>query len=273
MAKRKPKRAEQELNAEILIGFVNSFNFNDKDTEIALGGHPTPGRLYQLIKDDIYGYRLHIGPENNPAGMSGILLGEDLVGEYDNKWSYDISIVTKENFLNFSINEEDATKMGEWFSTGNDELKKVIEQPVNLISQSETGELTELGDLASIILDDNPQQGKMVTDVSNKDIRYSKFSDDLNTIMEKDTELFDCIVDLVSYLRTTYGDKYEATTRPNIGRDFLLGSQSGDTACFNSIKYLQRYCTVGFEKSNNPKDLYKAVHYILFELQRRSKNA
>ncbi len=40
----------------------------------------------------------------------------------------------------------------------------------------------------------------------------------------------------------------------------------------NALKYIDRFMTTGFEKSRNPKDLLKAIHYILFELVNHSKN-
>ena len=40
----------------------------------------------------------------------------------------------------------------------------------------------------------------------------------------------------------------------------------------NATKYISRYFTANFEKSGNRKDLFKAVHYLLFEIMRISKN-
>jgi hypothetical protein len=199
--------------------------------------------------------------------MEGILLGESLVGDYDGKWAFNVSVVNQENFLDFHIHEEDTVKMGEWFETGNAELKERLDKPVTLVASDHDGNFIH-ADVEAMA----EMPGAAVGNFIHDDLKFTEFSDNLNTIMAKDKELFDTIVDLVAYLTTTYSDKYESTQRANIARDFLLGSTSGDTACFNSIKYLQRYCTVGFEKSNNKKDLMKAIHYVLFELQRRQRN-
>ena len=267
MAK-KQKKAATELNIEILVGFVNSFNFNDKQAEQALDGHPRPGRLYQVIKDDQYGYRIHIGADNTPSNMAGILLGESLVGEHDDKWSFDVAIVTKENFLNFSIHEEDTIKLGEWFETDNKELRETLGQPVKVVASDKEGNFIEFPD-QSLPAEISAMMAKFE---SSREDKYHKFTNDLSGIESKDPELFNIIVDVVSYLATTYGDKYEASGKVNMGKEFLLSSASSDTAIFNSLKYLQRYCTVGFEKSQNKKDLMKAIHYTLFELQRRQRN-
>ena len=42
--------------------------------------------------------------------------------------------------------------------------------------------------------------------------------------------------------------------------------------CGNAAKYLSRYMTEGFPKSNNPDDIKKAIHYLLFELKRLDIN-
>lgn len=263
----KKKKPQTELNLEILVGFVNSFNFKDKEVEQALGGHPKPGRLYQVIKDSVYGHRLHIGAGNNPAGMEGILLGDSLVGDHDGKWEFDVSIVDKENFFNFNIHEDDTVKLGEWFETENKDLKESLSKPVAVVSQDQAGNFIELPAPEDFALQ-RPE--KVYPQPDEK--RYMEFADNINKISDKDPELYENLIDLIAYLSTTYGDKYESSGRPNIAKEFLLTSDSPDATIFNSMKYMQRYCTTGFEKSRNIKDLYKAVHYVLFELQRNKRN-
>lgn len=72
-----------------------------------------------------------------------------------------------------------------------------------------------------------------------------------------------CVID------NSLGDKYEADF-PEVdlhGLKFMsphgLGFNVG-----NAAKYLKRYMTDGFEKSRNPEDLSKAIHYLLFEIAR-----
>jgi hypothetical protein len=83
--------------------------------------------------------------------------------------------------------------------------------------------------------------------------------------------LFDTIIDVLEYLASTYGDKYESKEMPNIGKIIVTESATlGKGAnVFNMIKYAQRYGTTGFDKSENPKDLMKVIHYSMFELQRK----
>jgi len=265
---RKKKEPQPELNTEILIGFVNSFSFNDPKSEEALGGHPKPGRVYQVIKDNYYGYRVHVGAENNPSGMSGVLLGSELVGDHDGKWVFDISLLTKENFLNFNVHEEDTEKLLNWFQTDNKQLRETLEQPVHIVAADEDGKFVDP-------FEANKELSQMVAEFEATELsddRYNQFVESINTIKEKDIDFFDRMCDVINYFASTYSDKYEATSRGTMAKNFMLFSDSPDVAIFNSFKYLQRYCTTGFEKSRNTKDLYKAVHYILFELQRNHKN-
>lgn len=88
-------------------------------------------------------------------------------------------------------------------------------------------------------------------------------------IEEKDPAFAAEIKNMVGYLASTYQDKYQCSEvrnegiiySPRNGKGFNIG---------NAVKYLSRYLTTGFEKSENPKDLQKAIHYCLFELTRKS---
>lgn len=276
---RKRKDSQPELNTEILIGFVNSFKFMDQVAEKALNGHPKEGRLYQIVKDDYYGYRVHIGSDTNESSMNGILLGDDLSGSHDNKWDFDIEIVTKQNFLNFNICEEDTKKLQVWFETDNKDLKDVLGQPVHLVSSTESGEFMTLDDEGNLEKYSPEEFAEALEAVAKEEIQdqdaieFADFTIALNDILFKDREFFRALADVISYLGSTYGDKYEDKKTPNVSKQMLLNSDSSDVALFNTLKYIQRYSTSGYAKSKNIQDLYKALHYILFELQRRKRNA
>lgn len=113
--------------------------------------------------------------------------------------------------------------------------------------------------------------------LEGKDINTQEFITDLavsiSKIWEKDPEFANVLADLINYLKSTYSDKYEFSPMGNpsmeISKDPKLGKGAN---MFNAIKYLQRYCTEGFDKSNNPKDLIKSIHYIIFQLVNHNKN-
>jgi hypothetical protein len=91
----------------------------------------------------------------------------------------------------------------------------------------------------------------------------------LDRILDKDPAMFDAIGHLSEYLASTYDDKYANSElrnegiiySPNLGKGFNAGT---------AAKYLSRYITTGFSKSENPSDLIKAIHYSLFEFIRKT---
>ena len=266
MAKKK-KTQEPEVKHEILIGYVSEFEFNDPVAEETLNGHPFVGRVYQIIKEEIFGYRLHIGVENTKENqMAGILLGNTLHGDHIGKWKFKIDIITKDNFIDFDITQEDAEKLSLWFNTDNKDLREVLDKPVSAVATDPHGNLQE------VHFPTNEELQTSFEAVNALDTRMNEFSDNINLIYDKDPEMMIVMTDLIAYLATTYSDKYEAAGKTNYGKRFLIESKSPDTAIFNTLKYIQRYATTGFEKSQNIKDVYKAIHYLLFELERKRNN-
>jgi hypothetical protein len=80
---------------------------------------------------------------------------------------------------------------------------------------------------------------------------------------------FEIIEELKDYIQSTYSDKYEDSvikmrefTKSDYGKGFNMG---------NSLKYHSRYLSKGYDKSNQKQDLFKMIHYILFELERIEK--
>jgi hypothetical protein len=87
--------------------------------------------------------------------------------------------------------------------------------------------------------------------------------DNLVKLADKDYTFFMQVEKLVNYLASTYDDKYEAS-EPNAFHPRELLTK--EVCMFNASKYLKRYSTEGFEKSDNPNDVLKAIHYLLMNL-------
>jgi hypothetical protein len=92
----------------------------------------------------------------------------------------------------------------------------------------------------------------------------------LTTLHTKDLAFSEQVSYLLDYLASTYSDKYEDGDE-NIAREIMMESKSCEVTYFNIHKYLKRYETKGFGKSQTREDLWKAIHYILFELQRNEQ--
>lgn len=128
-----------EDNVKILIGFVHKFEYSNEEEAAVLCGHPLPGRVYRVIKD-AGGYRLHIGKENNDAGLDGWMLGKRLKNTL-RAYSFDVEIITTENFSEFKLHSDDVTKMVTWLSNDNKDLLEYFnktnshEVPTNMLEQ------------------------------------------------------------------------------------------------------------------------------------------
>ena len=94
-------------------------------------------------------------------------------------------------------------------------------------------------------------------------------SQSLQRIKEKDPKFHASICELVDYLATTYDDKYANSELPNEGIIYSKLNGKGFNMG-NAAKYISRYLTTGFQKSEMTADLRKAIHYCLFELTRKN---
>lgn len=96
----------------------------------------------------------------------------------------------------------------------------------------------------------------------------------LKLIYEKEPEAFNAIAEVIKHVSGTYGDKYQSDVTEYVDtKQLLLGKDGKFPNLHCALKYVQRYSTVGFEKSEQPIDLKKAIHYLLFELQRKNKKS
>lgn len=87
-----------------------------------------------------------------------------------------------------------------------------------------------------------------------------------------ESNMSEAILQTIEHIAGTHSDKYvngaiETKTLIYHDSDFGKGYNVG---C--GVKYLQRYLTKGFEKSENPADLKKSLHYVFFELARVIKH-
>jgi hypothetical protein len=88
-------------------------------------------------------------------------------------------------------------------------------------------------------------------------------------LSEFDEKIYDVIEELEAYHEATSQDKYASADVQLYPSDLFLSDAHGKSInIFNAVKYLSRYLTEGYEKSNNRQDVMKAVHYLLFELVR-----
>ena len=118
----------------------------------------------------------------------------------------------------------------------------------------------------------NEEREKMRKQIENeKDQTYRDFEE----IIESDATMLAPFKDLTSHILETQSGHYEDELIPSIDIYGLIhgGTQKGsgfNVGC--ATKYLKRYMSEGKEKSYNPKDLLKAIHFLLFEYDARLNN-
>lgn len=100
-------------------------------------------------------------------------------------------------------------------------------------------------------------------------VRHQSITQMLYDIEIKEPLALEVINDIIKHVHATYGDKYQSDVTEWLDTKALLLSKDGKYACIhNAAKYLQRFSSTGFEKSGNIEDIRKAIHYLIFLLQR-----
>lgn len=253
----------QKNKEKVVFLYVHKFNYFTKEDSDAMGGHPKVGRVYRGIKADGTDLvKIHVGAENNPYKLEGIVL-KKLKGR-SLGWDCDLEEITDENFFNLEISPSDIKKMSNWAEDDNSDIKHFIDAPLERPQAKSVNDSEEYPE--GLVSMEDEEDDELI------DIEHEiKLADALNTVLRGDTDFHFAMIDTIFYLADTFGDKYAGADidtkgmlySEKYGKGFNMG---------NALKYISRYCTEDFEKSNNEKDLLKAIHYILFELTRRRLN-
>lgn len=266
MPRKKPEQPQEPGRPEgydILIGFIKKFQYSDPGVTAQMNNHPTEGRCYRLIKDN-YGYRIHLGSDTNERQYDGLILGDKLKDK-KTLFSYNIVVVTTSNYLDLGLTQEDTMKVLEWITTDNADLWKTLSAEA---AHRERAESASLSEALQIEFENTP--APRPAEVHAPIDEAVLLSASLNTISMREPEAFMTLLEIINYIASTYGDKYENSGMPNVTKPLLVSSSAGaNMNMYAVMKYAQRYITVGHEKSYNIKDLYKMIHYALFEIQRR----
>jgi hypothetical protein len=103
-------------------------------------------------------------------------------------------------------------------------------------------------------------------------VGVSRVANMMATIQLQEPAAFEVLAEIISHIHGTYSDKYQSDVTDWLDTKALLLSKNGKYASIHSAsKYIQRYSTTGFEKSGQLVDIYKAVHYLVFLIQRHKK--
>ena len=277
------------IDPKILVGYVESFTFINPEHQEALSGHPKVGRIYRIFETD-GAYMLHIGAKNTAGKLEGIALGDSLSGTYDAKWTFSVIPINPNNYLDYPIIEEDLTLLLEWFENDHADLRRLMGfsiRPVDL-DEVKPGLTNDEGvkfynETGKEIAIPNDAEISRIKDIITKAVEgghgarrrelVGLISDSLNYLMDIDPVLVEVLNDLFQHLSATYTEKYEDRDMPNISKDIQFSNILGKGAnVYSAVKNIQAYSTSGYEGSDKPDSLLAAIHYCLFELQRRKIN-
>ena len=90
-------------------------------------------------------------------------------------------------------------------------------------------------------------------------------------VNEESDVVFDAMLEVMDYHDSTLEDKYEGVEGNSNMSQIMSDAHGKSINTFSASKYINRYMTEGFEKSDDRKDIVKAIHYLLFELARTAE--
>jgi len=265
-------------DGDILITYVEKFNeVGDYKIDPSF---PViePGRVYRSIYRDDDQYQI----VTDISTGDGVLLQEGLQSN-DGSIEYELKIVDKTNIREFDFHEDDLENISEWIETDNADMKKIIETGMPgrdndaILVNMEDPTAKHPDNLPTIITkseDLNSQEREVFDKVMKAleeriPLRDRAIGAAFDMIAKKDKEVYDVLMNIVLYIGGTYMDKYSEPNEIDT-KKFLYGKNGKAINVFQAAKYLGRYNTSGYNKNENPKDLMKVIHYMVFELVRKS---
>ncbi len=253
--------------SKVLIGYVKKWNYLQEGVKEKLSGQPKEGSIYRIIYDESAPtsdslYQIYIGKDTNPARMDTVFLGSELKGEHHGRWEFEIDLINKENYLDYTFKHDELPVLKKWLDSNNSDLIDLMTKNPVPVDIDQPQMPVEMEQTITTAL------RKVMESENEYDKALDRLSKGMNTVVQKDVGMTFALSELIHYISKTYKEKYENAGTKNISRDFLMTSPTPHATCFNSLKYIQRYSTTGFDKSGKVVDIYKAIHYLLFELQR-----
>ena len=269
-------KRDNNLN-DVQILYTKIFTYLNKHDKEQLGGHPYEGRIYRAFYDKpIDRYRLII-EEKLPSGLDGLLL-TGIKGGGEN-WRYEFVRINDDNIMDLDIHEDDFRKLEEWKKTEHKDL--IIDKDGNI----EVKEKKRRGRPPKVkhdttIKEDVPKElpDERSLHANAEEEERDQLHEELTAqilpmfdhIKKTDPHFYDNLLAVLVYLYNTFHDKYQTAVMDT--KPLLYSAEYGKGAnMMNVAKYTARYLTEDFPKSNHPQDLFKIIHYCLFELTRRYK--
>lgn len=224
-----------------------------KGSELYDEPKPLDGRVYTSYFNESLG-RYHINiPTSDPEVFVGYVF-ENLKGDNE-YWTWDFTKIDKENIDTLIITDEDIVLIDNFIAGDRGQITTlpIEELPTTSHPAYEEHFEDEVDESVSKIM-------SMVRDELNRAKDSFKA---MNTIMAYDKDMGHTIQDLLIYIASTYKDRVNS---PISAEGFFYGKDGLGFNVGNAVRHLADYSGT----DHNPKDLVKAVQYLLFELTRRN---
>jgi len=222
--------------------------------------HPKPGHVYRAVKrkDTHQGkpiYQIFFDVPGDDLSLGMFIPGLEANNQI---FKYKMRVVDIEDVLDLDLPDETYRKMEKWgpnFADGISEAQLNIPVLQNTVEEAEPKELKELAQKLANAIDN-----------ASRTISEGK---PMSRIQDESPEMYKGLQFFAEYVADTFNDKYEASLLGTPAQKLIYNKAYGKGVnVFNAVKYLQRYMSEGHEKSGNPTDVLKAMHYLTFEITR-----
>jgi hypothetical protein len=253
--------ARKKIKEEAIVVFINEFKTKNKD--IDMNGHLREGSIYMCMKHEDRGrvlYRIFFNDKEYKA-LDGIFVSG--LEEDNSSWSIKMEELDFANIDKYKLHDDDLNYAIDIKNMTLKEAKEFMD--VDKTQTDNDFALDIFQKLDDALMDAAGGPDEMDMKVPEE---YEEFIFDEPEGVDSEThKAFD---EILHHVEKTFKDKYQNSVIDTM--PFLMEKDHGHAInVFNSVKYLSRYMTTGFEKSRNKVDLYKAAHYIIFEIIRNNK--
>lgn len=252
---------------EVLILYVREFKA--KTDGLELNGHLQEGGIYLCLKHEEAKapnrtmYRIFFD-DGKESLLDGIFV-QDLE-ENNDSWKCKLEELDMSKIDDYRLTDSEINYAIDIKNMSLDEVKEKMDKntPDEMKSKSVFERIDE--DMRPI---EEDLEADAIERIYNEALGLVN-SEEEGRIYSKNN-LKDVLDDVIEYVGTTFDDKYQSSMIDTM--EMLNSKEHGKVLnVFNAVKYLSRYSTTGFEKSENPQDLMKAIHYILIEMNRVKTN-
>lgn len=227
--------------------------------------HPKEGGIYRAVKrkdNEEIGevYQIFFdndNPEDNKLNMGMFLPGLEVNNPI---FKCKLREVTIEDILDLDVDDTVFKKLEQWGPDFSDGIEDMVNAPI----MNDEIPVQDLADAKSV-----DELANKIREAIDKAKSALLNGGTLIKIREQDKNMAKSFDYLIDYIADTYDDKYDASLIGTPAKQLVYNKAYGKGVnIFNATKYLQRYMSEGYAKGDNPNDILKAIHYLLYELTR-----